>query len=143
MTLPAPTQMVLQSDTFWSPIVKGIKLDPQNPLRIEFLIDSGSSKEVARDDAAKLVRYFLAGLTVPEKDLWVNLSAFEKDRVMDDTVASTDVGRDMLGEDYLLKQLTASITHPDTELGKTYWASVAVVFSVKPFLDSTVYRSLT
>jgi len=27
-----------------------------------------------KDESRKLIKYFLASLTIPEKDLWVNLS---------------------------------------------------------------------
>jgi hypothetical protein len=31
-----------------------------------------------RTEAAKLIKYFLASLTIPEKDLWVNLSPSDR-----------------------------------------------------------------
>jgi len=31
---------------------------------------------------------------------------------------ATDMGRDLLGEDYILKQLTSSLTYPESEIGK-------------------------
>ena len=57
----------------------------------------------------RLVKYFLAALTIPEKDLWVNLSPYEKDRVITDEFGSTEMGRDLLAQDYMLKQLTSSL----------------------------------
>ena len=32
------------------------------------------------------------------------------------------MGRDLLGQDYILKQLSSSLTHPDTPIGKAYWS---------------------
>ena len=71
-----------------------------------------------------LIKYFLASLTVPEKDLWVNLSPYEKDRMIAPNLGQTTMGRDMLAQDYILKQLTASLIYPEKHLGKTFWDEV-------------------
>ena len=63
-------------------------------------------------------------MTVPEKDLWVNLSPYEKNRMIASNLAQTEMGRDMLAQDYILKQLTASLIYPEKELGKTFWDDV-------------------
>ena len=62
-----------------------------------------------KQQANQLVKYFLAGLTIPEGDLWVNLSPYEKDRMVPAALGQTDLGRDLLAQDYILKQLTASL----------------------------------
>ena len=31
------------------------------------------------------------------------------------------MGRDMLGQDYILKQITASLIYPESNLGKKFW----------------------
>src|SRR5205814_1049797 len=36
----------------------------------------------------------------------------------------TVLGRDMLAQDYLLKQLTASLIYPEKNLGKSFWDKV-------------------
>jgi len=61
---------------------------------------------------------------VPEDDLWVNLSPYEKDRIIPQTFGSTEMGRDLLAQDYLLKQLTASLMYPEDQLGKLFWEKV-------------------
>src|SRR5882672_274307 len=58
---------------------------------------------------------------MPEKDLWVNLSPYEKDRTIPEALSQTDMGRDLLAQDYILKQLTASLIYPEKELGKSFW----------------------
>ena len=63
-------------------------------------------------------------MTIPEKDLWVNLSPYEKNRMIASNLAQTEMGRDMLAQDYLLKQLTASLIYPEQNLGKTFWDEV-------------------
>jgi hypothetical protein len=82
------------------------------------------TRDTVKDEANKLIRYFLASLTIPEKDLWVNLSPYEKDRIINDDLSLTEMGRDMLAQDYILKQITASLIYPENETGKAFWAKV-------------------
>ena len=63
--------------------------------------------EAVRAESLRLIKYFLAALTVPEKDLWVNLSPYEKDRIVPEAFGQTEMGRDLLAQDYLLKQIDA------------------------------------
>src|SRR5208283_4730414 len=77
-----------------------------------------------RTEANKLIKYFLASLTIPEKDLWVNLSPYEKDRIVPQSFGRTEMGRDLLAEDYMLKQITASLIYPEDEIGKKFWKRV-------------------
>jgi hypothetical protein len=88
--LPAPGVMVHLSPEFNSPILKGIKVHPDNPFRFDFILDQGDSPSLVqrggqgelKQEATRLIKYFLASLTIPEKDLWVNLSPYEKDRIV-------------------------------------------------------------
>src|SRR5260370_37276115 len=125
--LPAPGQMVALSPAFSPAVLKGIKLDPKNPFRFHFFVDSGDSKtsqQELKTESAKLIKYFLASLTIPEKDLWVNLSPYEKDRIVPQEFGQTEMGRDLLTEDYILKQITASLIYPESQLGKEFWHKV-------------------
>ena len=125
--LPSPGQMVRISPTFTPPVLKGIKVHPDNPFKLEFVLDKGESslpKAAMNDESIKLIKYFLAGLTIPEKDLWVNLSPYEKDRIIPQAFGLTEMGRDLLAEDYILKQVTASLIYPDSELGKKFWKAI-------------------
>lgn len=103
------------------PLLKGIKLNHQDPLKLEFIIDPQGAASLSREDADRLISYFLACLTMPEDHMWVNLSPYEKNRVIPSRLGRTGLGRDLLGEDYILKQVASSLTHPDSELGKKYW----------------------
>ncbi|MCR4338085.1 MAG: hypothetical protein NUV91_09810, partial [Candidatus Omnitrophica bacterium] len=108
-------------------LVKGITIDPKNPLIFEFIIDEGEKNieaEDLREQSMKLVKYFLAALTVPENEMWVNLSPYEKDRIIPKTFGQTAMGRDLLAQDYILKQLTASLTYPENEIGNRFWQRV-------------------
>ena len=125
--LPAPGVMINLSPAFNPAVLKGIRLDPKNPFRFHFFVDSGDSKlsqNELKNESSKLIKYFLASLTIPEKDLWVNLSPYEKDRIVPQEFGQTEMGRDLLAEDYILKQITASLIYPDSHLGKEFWQKV-------------------
>ncbi len=132
--LPKPGVMVHLSPAFNPPILKGIKVHPDNPFRLDFILDRGdetsaeakSESPLAKEDylkqqSTKLIKYFLASLTIPEKDLWVNLSPYEKDRIVPESFGQTEMGRDLLAQDYLLKQITASLIYPEDEIGQKFW----------------------
>ncbi len=128
--LPAPGVRVSLSPAFNPPVLKGLKVHPDNPFRFDFILDKGdglSSPNASvgdpefRQESTKLIKYFLASLTVPEKDLWVNLSPYEKDRIVPTSFGQTQMGRDLLAQDYLLKQITASLIYPEDAFGKTFW----------------------
>ncbi|MBF0386793.1 MAG: hypothetical protein HQL20_02940 [Candidatus Omnitrophica bacterium] len=125
------------SAAFAPPLLKGVKVYPDNPFRLDFILDKGDagadqaplveqgkSGANLRAESTRLIKYFLASITVPEKDLWVNLSPYEKDRIVPDAFGRTEMGRDLLSQDYLLKQITASVIYPEGEVGKAFWAKV-------------------
>ena len=127
--LPAPGVMVHLSPKFNPPILKGIKVHPDNPFRFDFILievmhTKDLNNEQLKTEATKLIKYFLASLTIPEKDLWVNLSPYEKDRIIPQSFGLTQMGRDLLAEDYMLKQITASLIYPEDEIGKKFWKRV-------------------
>lgn len=127
LNLPIPGEMVSISPAFQPAIMKGITVNPDNPLLFDFLIDIGQSRlddEAFKTESTKLIKYFLASLTVPEEELWVNLSPYEDDRIIPDMLGETEMGRDLLGQDYVLKQLTASLLYPENDLGSSFWNRV-------------------
>ena len=127
LNLPAPGIRVALSPAFNPPVLKGLKVHPDNPFRFDFILDKGDSgmaDQALKDESTKLIKYFLASLTVPEKDLWVNLSPYEKDRIVPESFGQTEMGRDLLAEDYMLKQITASLIYPEDEFGKRFWKRV-------------------
>lgn len=126
-SIPAPGEMISTSQEFVPAVLKGIKIFPNNPLRFDFIVDTGNmqfQEETLQTESAKLIKYFLASLTVPEDDLWVNLSPYESERIIPGELGKTDLGRDMLAQDYLLKQLTASLMYPKDKLGSKFWKRV-------------------
>lgn len=125
LRLPEPNQMLAVSENYSFPLLKGIKINPQNPLNLKFLVDSTSRDTVTKEEAQKLVEYFMAALTVPEADLWVNLSPYENDRIATESLGQTELGKDLLAQDYILKQLSSSLTNPNSDLGKKYWNKIS------------------
>src|SRR6202789_3390108 len=125
-SLPAPGTMVPLSPEFNPPILKGIKVHPDNPFQFDFILDQGDkdNRQQLRVEATRLIKYFLASLTVPEKDLWVNLSPYEKSRIVPESFGQTEMGRDLLAEDYMLKQITASLIYPEGKTGKKFWKRI-------------------
>jgi len=127
LNLPLPGSMLMRTPSFNPPMIQGLTVDPINPLAFDFMINSGDvllNSEELKLESTQMVKYFLASLTTPEDEMWVNLSPFEKDRMIPDSFGDTEMGRDLLAQDYLLKQLTASLNYPEDELGKKFWNNV-------------------
>jgi len=124
LNLPMPGAMLQVTPGFKPTIIQGITIHPDNPLEFDFIINTGDTNlqgQELEEESKKLIKYFLASLTVPEEDMWVNLSPHEKDQMIPESFGDTEMGRDMLAQDYLLKQLTASLIYPEEELGKSFW----------------------
>ncbi len=127
LSLPEPGVMVSLSQPAQPPVLTGIRVYPENPFRFDFILDrgrAGSADPAVSEDIPRLIKYFLAALTVPEDDLWVNLSPYEKDRIVPEALGQTEMGRDLLAQDYLLKQISAAVMYPEGDVGKAFWAEV-------------------
>ena len=125
--LPTSHEFVRLTDSYNPAQLRGIEIVPNNPFRLNFIIEQGDNplkEEEFKAEAYRLVKYFMAALTIPEKDLWVNLSPYEKNRIIVPEFAVTEMGRNSLAQDYVLKQLTASLMYPESGLGKKFWERV-------------------
>ncbi len=129
--LPKPGTMVSLSPAAKPTVLRAITVHPENPFLFDFIVEpqKGSAKDQAQTlalkvESEKLIRYFLASLAMPEEDLWVNLSPYEKDRIIPESFGKTEMGRDLLAQDYLLKQITASLIYPEGETGKAFWEKI-------------------
>jgi len=125
--LPTPGTMVNLSSAYQPALIKGLTVHKDNPFLFDFIVDTGHTNlkgEALKKEGDRLVKYFFACLTIPEKDLWVNLSPYEKDRIIPQALGQTALGRDLLAQDYILKQLTASLIYPEKNLGKEFWNRV-------------------
>jgi len=139
--LPVPGTMVSVSPSFEPALIRGLTVHKDNSFLFDFIVDPGQSlsgvfashssgviaseaKQSLKEQANRMIKYFFAALTIPDKDIWVNLSPYEKDRMIPASLGVTAMGRDLLVQDYMLKQLTASLIYPQKALGKTFWSKV-------------------
>jgi len=125
--LPAPGTMVHLSPEFMPAQLTGITIHHDNALRFDFLIHKGDQNlegDQKKKEYKKLVKYFMASLTTPDDDQWVNLSPYEKNRIIKEDFGKTEMGRDLLAQDYLLKQITSSLIYPEEGLGKEFWDKI-------------------
>jgi len=127
LTLPAPGTMVHISRPFTPALLQGVIVHPENLFKFNFIIyrgDRSLSNIEKKAEYTKLIKYFLASLAVPDDHQWVNLSPYEKDRMIKDDFGKTQMGRDLLAQDYMLKQITASLIYPKDKLGQEFWDKV-------------------
>lgn len=126
--LPRPGTMVGLSQAYTPAQLLGLRTHKENPFRLDFILDTGEtplSLGEVNAESEQLIKYFLTALTVPEKDLWVNLSPHEKNRIIPDELSQTAMGKELLIQDYFLKQLSSSLSFPENELGQQFWARVS------------------
>lgn len=127
LVLPKPGAMVPLSPAFDPAVIKGIKIHPDQPFQFNFLIARGEEKlaDVPKNAAyQKLIKYFLASLAIPDEDQWVNLSPYEHALIIKDNFGKTEMGRDLLAQDYILKGISASLIYPEGKLGKAFWKKI-------------------
>ncbi|MFH0754033.1 MAG: hypothetical protein V2A70_05650 [Candidatus Omnitrophota bacterium] len=125
--MPEPGMQVPLSQPYTPAHLKGMVIDVRNPFKYDFIIHRGQvvlSQERKTAEYTKLIKYFLTALAIPDTDQWVNLSPYEQTRMIPDNFGLTEMGRDFLAQDYLLKQISATLANPDTELGKNFWHGV-------------------
>ena len=82
--MPEPGTMVALSPLYTPTYLKGLRIDPNNPFKYDFIVYRGDEHftlDQKRVEYPKLIKYFLAALAVPDADQWVNLSPLEADRV--------------------------------------------------------------
>lgn len=72
------------------------------------------------EDATELsLNAFFIGLTLPDSKFWVNLDPSEPDRIMDEDLRNTDVGRIMLEADLQMKKDLCSYKNPcESKIGE-------------------------
>ena len=69
----------------------------------------------------QLLNYFFIGISLPNDSFWVNLRPDSPDKIIDSSLAKTDIGKILLEADVQLKKDTAKATSPDTPEGRQYW----------------------
>lgn len=125
-TTPTTPSLMTTSEVFSPTVLKGVIVDPQNPFKMDFIVEPSNiiHEKDLTSQITTLIKYFLTALTTPEDDMWVNLSAYEENRIIDEEFGQTIMGRDLLMQDFFLKQITASLLHPDTKTGKEFWRKI-------------------
>jgi len=125
--LPQVGSRVLPTAAMHPVVLTGMRVHKEDPYAIDFFVDTGDSpvnSQKTKTEIASMVRFFFAALAVPREQWWVNLSPYEKDRIVPESLGKTDLGTDLLAQDYMLKQLTASLSDPSTSRGKAYWTAM-------------------
>lgn len=120
-TLPSPTQVLETSKYGDLASFVGLRIDESDPFKINFVLDTAGNEKYSQEHLNLLVEFFLSAVTLPKEKFWVNLSPYEQDRIIDEKLLDTSSGRLLLEQDYVLKVLSSSLTHPDTNSGKNYW----------------------
>ena len=125
--LPVPGSMVHPSGHFDPALMAGLRIDLKDPFKFYFIMNQGQgamADEAKTAEYERLIRYFLASLTTSNKDMWVNLSPDESGRIIPDNFAQTEMGRDLLAQDYILKQFTSTLMYPEDAAGKEFWKKI-------------------
>lgn len=123
--MPVAHELLITTKPYAPPMLQGMLFDDQDPLNLRFILSHGDAPLEGAEWRAVVddqLSYFFAGLTIPEKDLWVNLSPGEADRILPTDLGKTELGEVMLAQDLYLKQLTASLLHPENPVGQAFWA---------------------
>jgi TIR domain len=115
-------EILYPSDPSELPFLKGIKIDESNLFHFDFILDSaGFEKQPSVTESKKCVQQFISSLLISEDNFWVNLSAYESNRMIPAVLGGTEMGRNLLEFDCVLKQFASSLLHPDTQTGQRFW----------------------
>ncbi|WP_445398102.1 hypothetical protein ACSMX9_27865 [Streptomyces sp. LE64] len=90
----------------------------RDPVHGDLRPDTGMDAAQQSSDA------FFVWLSLPRRDLWVNLHPHQPDRIVEERLGRTDAGRVLLEADLRMKRTVGEIIHPRTALGKRYWQGV-------------------
>ena len=126
-TIATKQDMFSPSAAFHPEQLKALRVSPQDPLHFDFYIDTGDANSFTANEQQRyliLIKDFFTALTIPEKDIWVNLSPFEQNRMIEEHFALTDTGRDLLTQDLLLKQIASALLYPQDASGRHFWDEV-------------------
>ena len=69
--------------------VEGSQVDGDGLFKDAYLDNLASNPDQIKQESNRLVKYFLAAMTIPQDDLWVNLSPYEENRIIPDELGKT------------------------------------------------------
>jgi transcriptional regulator with GAF, ATPase, and Fis domain len=110
---PLLDRMIATGTTGQLPRFHGLVVRPSEPdwlMLLFWKVDYEIEGEAWEREKQKLLGYLYTSLALPN-DVKVNLSAFERDRVMARNLAQTPLGQLLAEQDCMLKQLTATMLH--------------------------------
>ena len=126
-TVDQSIPLLIPSDHLEPPHLLGLAVRPSEPdwfLPLNTKAGSAITDDDWESEKKKLLDYFFTALMLHGKDIHVNLSVFEQDRIMPRALAQTPFGRLLVEQDCLLKHFTASLLHPDTPTGQEFWRRI-------------------
>jgi len=108
------------------PFIGGISFPLNNPMKIGFsLLADGNyellSAEEQSELQARLGRYLNTFLVLKGDQVNVNLNPVDDYCGLPKLLRHTELGRDLLAQDVVLKHYTASELHPSAPRGKAFW----------------------
>lgn len=83
--------------------------------------NAATPKALFAEAQARFAEYVGTILAMPEGRLTVNLSPYEPDDILPPALRGTRLGQELVEQDCRLKQLAASLLHPDADTGRAYW----------------------
>ena len=118
-------ELLAPSRSYTPLLMNGLRVS-EDGKGLGFLVDSGQSgfeigSQEYQNEVRKVMDYFWECLGIKAELQWVNLSPFGNRRMLSEELAGTRLGHDLLSFDYNLKIFSASLLHPDTDSGKSYW----------------------
>jgi TIR domain len=110
------------------PLVGGISFPLDNPLQIGFSLLSDASLSMPTPDEqlelqTRLGRYLNTMLVLTGENLHADLSPLHEFCGLPELLRHTELGRDMLAQDVVLKHAIACHIHPSTLHGREFWAA--------------------
>jgi len=109
------------------PHLRYISYDKANQ-SFKVILNKEDSEKIRSSELTNSVRdplkFFYTGLAIPNESFWVNLRPDSADKIIDDYLAMTDVGKILLEADLELKKDLARATFPSTSEGKEYWNKI-------------------
>lgn len=110
----------------WAPLVTGMAIPCDNPIHPGFSIGYDASQNKPSENEilelqTRLGRYLNTFLVVEGELLHVTLSPLDEFGGLTKPLRHTELGRDLLSQDVVLKHFTAQLLHPDSNSGKSFW----------------------
>ncbi|MCP3956475.1 MAG: toll/interleukin-1 receptor domain-containing protein [bacterium] len=114
------------------PLIGGMVISASNPLQPGFkLLADGSRPSPTEEEqvelAMRLRNYLNASLVVQPDLLKVDLSPYDDYCGIPRALRHTELGRDLLAQDVVLKDYTARLLHPSLDAGRAFWSELEEV----------------